>query len=53
MKYAAEMVIYVMMHIPSFMKIGAGVKAILRLWPQQFEKLQYWYYFLKGFAFKQ
>jgi hypothetical protein len=30
MKYAAEMVPYGTIYIPSFMKIGTGVQAILR-----------------------
>jgi hypothetical protein len=30
-------------HIPSFIKIGIGVQAILRL-SQKFERLQCWYY---------
>jgi hypothetical protein len=32
-----------MIHIPRFMKIGSGIQVILRLLPQQFERLQCWY----------
>jgi hypothetical protein len=38
-----------MTHIPSFMKIGSGIQILLRLLPQQFKWLQYWYYSWEGF----
>jgi hypothetical protein len=36
-------------HIPRFMKIGSGIKVILRVFPQQFERLWCWYYWWEGF----
>jgi hypothetical protein len=33
-----------MTYIPSFMKTGAGIEAILRLLAQQFQRLQCWYF---------
>jgi hypothetical protein len=39
MKYTVEMASDGMTYIPSFMKIGWGIQVILRLSPQQFERL--------------
>jgi hypothetical protein len=33
-----------MIYIPTFMMIGCDIEAILSLVPQQFERLQCWYY---------
>jgi hypothetical protein len=44
MKYAFQMASGGMMNIRRFMAIGLGTEAILRLSPQQFERLQCWYY---------
>jgi hypothetical protein len=44
MNYTVEMASDGVMYIPSFIKIGSGIKVILRLLPQQFERLQCWYY---------
>jgi hypothetical protein len=40
MNYVAEMVAGSIIHIQSFMTIGLGVQVILRLLPQQSERLQ-------------
>jgi hypothetical protein len=34
--------------IPSPMAIGSGIQVILRVLPQQFERLWYWYYWWEG-----
>jgi hypothetical protein len=39
MKYAAEMVSGGLIHIQSFMTIGSGIQVILRILPQQLERL--------------
>jgi hypothetical protein len=44
MKYTVEMASGGMIYIPSFMKIGSGIQLILKVLPQQFERLQCWYY---------
>jgi hypothetical protein len=44
MKYAVQIVSDVMIYIPRLMTIGSGIEVILRLLPQQFERLQCWYY---------
>jgi hypothetical protein len=38
-----------MMYIPSLMTIGSDIQVILRLLPQQSERLQYWYYWWEEF----
>jgi hypothetical protein len=48
MKCAIEIASDGMMYIPSFMKIGSGIQAILRLLPRQSERLQYWKYQWEG-----
>jgi hypothetical protein len=42
--YADEMTSGGMIYIPSFMMITSGIQVIYRILPQQFEKLQCWYY---------
>jgi hypothetical protein len=37
--YAVEMTLDGMIYIPSFLTIASGIKVILRMSPQQFEKL--------------
>jgi hypothetical protein len=44
MKYTVKIASVAMIHIPSFMKIGSDIQAILRLLLPQFERLQCWYY---------
>jgi hypothetical protein len=44
MKYTVEMASGGMIYIPSLMTIGSGIRVILRILPQQFERLQCWYY---------
>jgi hypothetical protein len=39
-KYAVMMASGGMIYIPTFMMIPSGIKVILRLLPQQFERLQ-------------
>jgi hypothetical protein len=39
MKYAVEMDLGGMLYVPSSMTIGSGTRVILRLLPQQFERL--------------
>jgi hypothetical protein len=36
-------------YIPSFMTIVSGIQVILRIFPQQLERLQCWYYWWRGF----
>jgi hypothetical protein len=43
MKYAVEMTSDEMIYIPSFMTMVLVIQVILRLLPQQFERLQCWY----------
>jgi hypothetical protein len=43
-RYAVESDSYGTVFIPGFMKIGSGIKVILMLLPQQFEKPQCPYY---------
>jgi hypothetical protein len=40
MKYAVEMASDGMIYIPSLMTIGSGIRVILRVLPQQFERPQ-------------
>jgi hypothetical protein len=40
MKYSVEKASDGMMYVLSYMKIGSGIQVILRLLPQQSEKLQ-------------
>jgi hypothetical protein len=49
MKYNVQMDSGGMIYIPSFLTIGSGIQVILRLLPQRFERLQYWYYCWEGF----
>jgi hypothetical protein len=42
--HAVEMALDGMIQIPSFIKIGLGIHATLRLLPRQSERLQCWYY---------
>jgi hypothetical protein len=49
MKFAVEMASGGMIYTPSFMTIGSGIQLILRLFHQQSEALQYWYYCREGF----
>jgi hypothetical protein len=49
MKYSVEMISGGIIYLRSLMKIGRGVQTILRLFPQQFERLQYWCYLWEGF----
>jgi hypothetical protein len=44
MKYASKMAPGGMIHIPSLIMIGSGIQVILRVLPQQFERLWRWYY---------
>jgi hypothetical protein len=44
MKNAAEMASGGIMYISYFVTVGSGIQVLLRLLPQQFERLQYWYY---------
>jgi hypothetical protein len=39
-----------MIYMPSIVKIGSGVQVILRLLPQNVERLQFWYCGLEGFV---
>jgi hypothetical protein len=43
-KCAVEMVAAGMVYLPSVIQIGSGIQVVLRLLPQQFVKLQCWYY---------
>jgi hypothetical protein len=43
MKCAVEMNSGDMIYIPSFMTIGSGIQ-VIKLLPQRFERLQFWYY---------
>jgi hypothetical protein len=43
-KYGGDVASGGMIYIPSFIKIGSGIRAMLRFLPQQFEELQSWYY---------
>jgi hypothetical protein len=43
MKYVVEMASGCMTYIPSFTTIGSGIRVVLRLLPQQNERLQCWY----------
>jgi hypothetical protein len=47
--YAAEIGSRSMIYIPRFMIIGLSIQVILTLLPQQFERLQCWYYSWDGF----
>jgi hypothetical protein len=49
MKYADEVASSGTIYTPIFMTIGSGIQAVLRLLPQQFERLQCWYYWWEGF----
>jgi hypothetical protein len=49
MKYGFEMTVGSVIYTPKFMKIGAGFQVIQRVWTQQCERLQYWYYCWDGF----
>jgi hypothetical protein len=49
MKYTVQMASNNKIYILSFMRIGSGIRVILRLLPQQFEMLQCWYYWWEGF----
>jgi hypothetical protein len=40
MKYAIKMASGGMIYVPSFMTISSGIQIILRILPQQFERLQ-------------
>lgn len=42
--YIVESVLFGMVFIPSFITISSGVHVILRFLPQQFQRLQCWYY---------
>jgi hypothetical protein len=44
MKYVIQMDSGGMIYIQSCIMIGSGIQIILRLLPQQFERLQCWYY---------
>jgi hypothetical protein len=44
MKYIVEMYSGDMIYVPSLMTIGSGIRVILRELPEQFERLQCWYY---------
>jgi hypothetical protein len=41
--YAAEMASGGTIYIPSYMKIGSGIQAMLKLLPQQLGRMQWWY----------
>jgi hypothetical protein len=43
MKYAVEMASVGLIYIPNFMMNGSDIQVILKLLPQQFERLQCWY----------
>jgi hypothetical protein len=49
MTYTVEMALGSMIYISSFMMIGSGIQIIVRLLPQQFDRLQFWYYSWEGF----
>jgi hypothetical protein len=44
MKYTVEMTSDGIIYARSFMKTGLCIQVILRLLPQQSERLQFWYY---------
>jgi hypothetical protein len=44
MKYAIGIASGGMIYIPSFMTVGSGIKELLTLLHQQFERLQCWHY---------
>jgi hypothetical protein len=43
-KYAVENALHGTVFILGLMMTGSGIKVTLRLLPQQFERLQCWYY---------
>jgi hypothetical protein len=49
MRYTVQMASDGMTYVPSFTKVGWYIQVILRLLPQQFERLQCWYYLSKRF----
>jgi hypothetical protein len=49
MKCVLEMVFGGMIYLPSFMKIGSAIEIISRLLPKEFDRVQCWYYWWKGF----
>jgi hypothetical protein len=49
MRHTTKMTSGGMTYTPSFMKIASGIQVILMLSPQQFQRLQYWYYSREGF----
>jgi hypothetical protein len=49
MKYAIEIIPGGTICIPSFMTVCSGIHVMLRLIPQEFEGLHYWYYWRKRF----
>jgi hypothetical protein len=44
MKNAFEMGSTGTICVPNFMTIGSGIQILLRLLPQEYERLQCWYY---------
>jgi hypothetical protein len=44
MKCNVEMASGVIIHIRCLMMIGSGILLILKLFPRQSDRLQYWYY---------
>jgi hypothetical protein len=50
MRYVVESTSYDMVFIPWFVTIGPGIRVILRLLPQLFERLQCWYYWWEEFV---
>jgi hypothetical protein len=44
MKYTVDTASDGIIYIPSFMTIGSRIQVILRSLPQQFERIQCWYY---------
>jgi hypothetical protein len=50
MKYAVDMGSGGMIYIPSSITIRWAIQVLLRLLPQQFERLQWWYYWQEGFT---
>jgi hypothetical protein len=49
MKVTIEMALGGMMYIPSLMTISSGLRVILKVLSQQFERLRCWYYWWEGF----
>jgi pilus assembly protein TadC len=49
MKYGVEMASGDMSFLRRSMSAGSGIKVILRILPQQFERTYSWYYRLEGF----